>query len=325
MIGPRTMRKNTLNRRLGQGLRVLVLAPDQQYVPHSLGNIRFHVDRYHSTLSEAQRLRGRIYLQEGAIAPQHLTADGRHSVEGDEESWHLLFLDADGEVCGCARYHSHRNTTPFSQLGVRHATAAQPEIWGQKLRWAIEADLKLARRRNFAYVEVGGWALREDMRHSTAAIRIVLTAYALARHLRGCIGVTTATVRHCSSTILQRMGGQPLQACGTEVPSYYDPRYNCEMRILRFDSDLPNPRYEAYVEQISRELIDAPVICRTPIGDTVGRQAAIALAGASYGMGLMAGPGSRMLPGALTRQASHAILQKDPNGIVKAASAGGME
>jgi hypothetical protein len=275
------MKKNSLNRRLGQGLRVLVLAPDRQYVPHSLGNTRF-VDRYQSILSEAQRLRGRIYLQEGAISPEHLTADGRHSVEGDEESWHLLFLDAQGEVCGCARYLSHRNTTPFNQLGVRHATVAQPEIWGQKLRWAIEADLQLARKRNFAYVEVGGWALRKDVRYSAAAIRIVLTAYALARHLRGCIGVTTATVRHCSSTILQRMGGQPLHAGGTELPSYYDPRYNCEMRILRFDSDLPNPRYETYVEQIRRDLSAAPVFCRTAIGDTIGRHAAAASAGQGH-------------------------------------------
>ncbi len=259
--------------------KVLVLTPYQAYVPRSLGNACVDADWYRSTLSEVQRLRGRIYLQEGAIEPQQLTPDGRHCAEGDEESWHLLVVDADGEVCGCARYLSHENTTPFSRLGVRHAAAAQPEMWGQKLRWAIEADLQLARKRNFAYAEVGGLALREDMRHSTAAIRLVLTAYALARHLHGCIGVTTATVRHCSSTILRRMGGQPLCVGATEVPPYHDPRYKCQMTILRFDSDLPNPRYESWVEEIRENLIDAPVVCRAATSDPIEWHVAVASAG----------------------------------------------
>jgi len=49
----------------------------------------------------------------------------------------------------------------------------------------------------------------------------------------------------------------------TELPAYHDPRYKCEMAILRFDSDRPNPRYEAWIEQIREELLSAPVICRT--------------------------------------------------------------
>jgi len=49
----------------------------------------------------------------------------------------------------------------------------------------------------------------------------------------------------------------------TELPAYHDPRYKCEMTILRFDSDRPNPRYAAWIEQIRGELLSAPVICRT--------------------------------------------------------------
>ena len=43
----------------------------------------------------------------------------------------------------------------------------------------------------------------------------------------------------------------------------YDPLYKCEMTILRFDSDRPNPRYEPWIEQIREELLSAPAICRT--------------------------------------------------------------
>jgi N-acyl-L-homoserine lactone synthetase len=248
--------------------QVLLISPHREYVPGTLRNTRINTDGHRRTLSEVQRLRGRIYVEEGAIEPHELTSDGRHCVEGDEESWHLLILDANGEVGGCARYLSHESTASFSRLGVRHAAAKQPEIWGQKLRWAIEADLQLARKRNVSYVEVGGWALREDLRCSTAAIRMVLSAYALARHLKGCIGVTTATGRHSSSTILRRLGGQPLRVGDTEMPSYYDPRYRCEMTILRFDSDQPNHRYEPWVEEIREHLTDALVVCPAAIRDT---------------------------------------------------------
>jgi hypothetical protein len=148
-------------------------------------------------------------------------------------------------------------------LGVRQSALAKCEQWGDKLRSAIEQDLQLARRRDFAYVEMGGWALREDVRCSTEALRIALGAYALARNLGGAISVTTATVRHCSSSILRRIGGQPLALGRNELPAYHDARYKCEMSILRFDSDQPNPRYAAWIEQIREELLSAPVICRT--------------------------------------------------------------
>jgi hypothetical protein len=242
--------------------RVVLLAPKNPHLPSSLCNAVCDTERYDRTLSEVQKLRGRIYLEENAIEPQELTSCGRHRLDGDQESWHLLYIDDNGEVCGCARFLSHGNTTPFSELTVRHAAEGQSPIWGENLHWAIEADLRLARQRDFEYAELGGWALREDLRYSAAALRIVLMAYALARHLWGCIGVTTATTRHCSSTILRRLGGQPLLTDGTELASYYDSHYKCEMTILRFDSDLPNPRYEPWVEEIRGQLTDTPVICR---------------------------------------------------------------
>ena len=212
-------------------------------------------------LARAQKLRGRIYVEEGAIDQSELRLDGRHCMSSDEESWHILTLDRNGKVSGCARYLMHENTVSFARLGVRQSALAKCDKWQQKLRSAIEEELQLACRRDFAYVEMGGWALREDVRCSSEAIRIALCAYALARNLGGAISVTTATVRHCSSSILRRIGGQPVTIDGTELPSYYDPQYKCEMTILRFDSERPNPRYAAWIEQIREELLTTPTVC----------------------------------------------------------------
>ena len=51
-------------------------------------------------LREAQLLRGTIYFEDGAIDRSHLT-NGRHVVESDRHSWHLLVLDDDGSVSAC--------------------------------------------------------------------------------------------------------------------------------------------------------------------------------------------------------------------------------
>lgn len=241
--------------------QMLLLAPSAGSIPTSFSDPSFDPERHAEMLAQAQKLRGRIYVEDGAIERTELSRDGRHYMTSDEESWHILTLDSIGRVSGCARYLEHKNKVPFARLGVRQSALAMCDQWGQKLRSAIEQELQLAGRRDFAYVEMGGWALREDVRCSTEAIRIALCAYALARNLGGAIGVTAATVRHCSSSILRRIGGQPLAIGGAELPSYYDPRYKCEMTILRFDSDRPNPRYEGWIEQIREELRTAPTIC----------------------------------------------------------------
>jgi hypothetical protein len=72
--------------------------------------------------------------------------------------------------------------------------------------------------------------------------------------------MTTATVRHCSSTILRRLGGSDLTVDGRGVPSYYDPRYKCEMELLRFDSRHPSPKYSGLVELLKAKLSGVLVI-----------------------------------------------------------------
>jgi hypothetical protein len=72
--------------------------------------------------------------------------------------------------------------------------------------------------------------------------------------------MSTATRRHCSSSILRRMGGQPLKCDGIPIPAYYDPQYGCEMEILRFRSWNPNPRFMLWVEEMRHSLQYIPVI-----------------------------------------------------------------
>jgi len=211
-------------------------------------------------LSQMQRLRGAVYLRDGAVTRSDLLADGRHRQLIDETSWHVLAIDREGKVCGGARYHGSSSHISFSRLGIAKSAMAQSDVWGMKLRAAVEADLRLARARDVSYVEFGGWALIEEMRCSAEGLRIALAMYGLAQNLGGFIGLSNATRRHRSSSILRRIGGLPLMADGVELPAYYDSQYSCEMEIVRFDSASPNPRYEAWIGEIRAHLLTAPVI-----------------------------------------------------------------
>jgi len=211
-------------------------------------------------LAEAQKLRGKTYLEDGAIERWQLASDGRHVQTADYASWHLLTLDEDGHVAACARYLPHPNTISFADLGVAQSALAQCPTWGPALREAIDGELDAARRRKCPYIELGGWAIAESLRCTTEAIRMALTAYGLGRACGGALGISTVTLRHCSSSILRRIGGLSLTAQAGALPPYYDPQYKCEMEILRFDSSFLNPRYGMWVDECESNLRNTTVI-----------------------------------------------------------------
>lgn len=212
-------------------------------------------------LAQLQRLRGRCYLHDGAIESAHLSADGRHRQVIDDHAWHVVSLDAEGGVIGCARYLAHQTRVKLEDLGVWASALARQQEWLPVLRQAVEGEIELARRRKLDYAEVGGWAVSEALRYSTQAMDIALATYALAQKLGGCVGITTATVRNCSSRILRKIGGRPLEVAEQELPAYYDPQYRCDMELLRFESNAPNPKYQARMTRVAEHLPELPVIC----------------------------------------------------------------
>jgi hypothetical protein len=246
---------------------LMLLAPSAACLPAGFRHVDVDPLLHDSMLARVQRLRGRVYLEDGAIEPWQVSSDGRHRLATDAASWHLVSMRPNREVTGCARYRPHRESVRPEDLGVWSSALAQSDQWRYKLRAAVEREIALARTRSLAYVEVGGWAIDREQRFSTLALEIALSTFALAETLGGCIGITTATVRNCSSKILRRLGGRALEFAGGCLPSYYDPQYKCEMEILRFDSRHPNPRFGGQLEDISQNLLDLPVICAADDND----------------------------------------------------------
>jgi hypothetical protein len=208
-----------------------------------------------------QRFRGSVYLDDGAILPEELTVDGRHWLEVDDVSWHVLILNASGSVSGCLRVLDETSATGFDDLWVGNCGMARSARWRRPLREAVESEMHTAQREGLSFGEVGGWAIAPERRCTMDALRIILATYGLLQLLGGFKGVATATCRHCSSTVLRRIGLSSLLVSGTELPSYFDPQYRCEMEVLRFDSRRPNPRYLSWVLELTSHLARVPVLC----------------------------------------------------------------
>lgn len=215
---------------------------------------------YQSKLDAVQRLRGRIYYEDGAIHENALDSQGRFHMSGDDEAWHLILTDLDNKVVACARYMVYSNTVPYRMLRISHSAIAQDPKWSTTLRCAVEADLRAARQRQLLYVEIGGWAVAQEWRKTKAALETAAGSYALGHLWGGTLGACTATVRHDSASILRRIGGSSLTAHGLTVPSYFDPRFGCVMELLRFDYVTPWPRIRPLIHEMRDRLSRTEVL-----------------------------------------------------------------
>jgi hypothetical protein len=239
---------------------LVLLAPARCFIPESFRRRNVDGNKHAQWLSDAQKLRGRVYLADGAVQASQLSTDGRHLQDVDYDSWHVLAVDGSGAVQGCARYRHLVGNIGFDDLGVRESWLARCEQWGGSLRAAVESEIVRAKQRGSAFSEVGGWAIVPEKRCKGEALRIAMATYSLAQILGGCVGISTATERHHSSSILRRIGGRSLECDGTELPSYYDPQYQCQMEVLRFDSSLPDASCRRWVEQLGQRLTEVTVV-----------------------------------------------------------------
>ena len=247
---------------------LVLLAPSLSAVPEAFTHARLDAERHEKLMSEMQRLRGAVYFEDGAINANQLTSDGRHHLDVDARSWHLLTMDEQGRVCGCSRLRLHSNFVSYGELGVAKSALANNSSWGKLLQAAVDSEISLARKLQVGFAEVGGWALARERRCTIEAMRIALGTYSLANLLGEAVCVTTATVRNCSSSILKRLGGLPMDVAGFFLPRYHDPQYNCEMEILRFDSRYPAERFADGIRGIRQQMIDAQVICSTAFSNS---------------------------------------------------------
>jgi hypothetical protein len=242
--------------------RLVLLAPSEAAVPAAFRNRDTNEERHRAFVCEMQQLRGSIYLRDGAVERRSLAPDGSHRTPEDEKSWHLLMLNDDGRVSACGWYLLHEPSVTFQSLRVRTCPLGRTEEVRDRLWRAVTSEIAASQRAGLGYAELGGWAAAEESGSAAEGLVLALAGYSLSRICGGALGITTATVRHCSSTILRKLGGSSLEHDGWTVPTYHDASYRCEMELLRFDSRSPNRKYLGLIEQLQERLADVLVLAR---------------------------------------------------------------
>ena len=251
--------------------RLLLLAPPHATVPDVFENVVWDRDEHRRRVRELQQLRGGIYLKDGAVRQSDLSKDGLHHTPEDDQSWHVLMLDEHDNLSSCIWFLEHENSVSLEHLRVRHCPLGLREESREPFRQAIDGELGEARREGIKYAESGGWAVRPESRCSTEGLILALAAFSLGTLLGGVRALSTATSRHKSSTILQRLGGSLLSADSGPLSAYFDPKYKCWMELLRFDSRRPNPRYMSLIDSLAEKLASAMVIGRQAIASVPDR------------------------------------------------------
>jgi hypothetical protein len=237
---------------------LLLLAPPARPLPQHFSNSLVDDDLHAEYLAEVQRLRGTVYHADGAI--RELTSDGRHEMPEDDRSWHFIALDSARRVCGCMWYREHERPRSIADLRVGSSPLATHPNWRRVIRAAVAGEMRRARARRVPYAEIGGWAASRERCGAVDALVLALTAFSFGRLAGGSLGIATATLRHCSASILRRLGGALLEHQGTPVPGYYDARYGCEMEILGFDSTQARPKFDPLVELLAGALVNVTVV-----------------------------------------------------------------
>jgi hypothetical protein len=242
--------------------KMILLAPPKQAVPPMFNNVERSLDKHRTRLREVQRLRASIYYEDGALQAGDLSEGDLHRVPEDDRGWHFLITNSEGQVRACVRYIAHEEVPSPAKLRVRDAPPALRRE-SKDLFWkAVESDLATARRDRLRYAEVGGWAVAQEYRRTSEGLILALAAFSFGRMFGGALGMTTATVRHSSSRILRRLGGSDLAVDGTAVKPYYDPKYRCEMEVLRFDSRNANAKYSPLIDMLREKLATVLVIAQ---------------------------------------------------------------
>ena len=209
-------------------------------------------DAYDAKLAAVQRLRGRVYLADGAIPASALDATGRHRSDVDPLSWHVLAERRDGSLCGCIRTTVHSTVEELESGPLfRLLNRTAPDVRAAHLA-AIHAAIDVSGdHRSF---EVGGWATDENERRSLLPVYLALSCWSMIRLQGLTVAFAATTDRHGSSSMLVRLGMFPVRHDERPLTPFHDSAYGCWMQILQA-TDQPAPAYDDVVCRLEEQLL----------------------------------------------------------------------
>jgi hypothetical protein len=164
-------------------LQLCLLAPSLSHLPDGFANVRQQADVYDRLLTDAQRLRGRIYQAEGAISAEAMDAWDRYVCPQDTDAWHILLRDGCGHVRGAMRITFFRTaaTVPIERLHAFDLVQRAPDPVRQEYSDALQSFLNDALLEKPFFFEAGGLVLDTEVRNSRRSTVLTAANWSRAR------------------------------------------------------------------------------------------------------------------------------------------------
>ena len=241
------------------GLRLFVLPP-RSWCCACSPCCSMSVQTHHRRLEQIQRLRGRVYVEDGALHPSLLDTDGKHLTAFDHDHWHILVTDEQDEVCACFLLIRYPEDARFEDLKLYELIDRMSPALRPIYEASVRAFMSEASGQNLGFGEVAAWAVRGDVRNRPSSLMFSFAAWALYQLLGESLVVGAPTTRHNAATILRRIGGFPLRFSGFPLQRFYDDRYGCDMEIIGFNSCEPLLKYSPIILEI-RDHMETLIKC----------------------------------------------------------------
>ena len=148
--------------------RLLMLAPPQALANPHFENVDIDPGLHRHLVRSMQRLRGRVYLEDGAISERELSADGRHQTPEDDRSWHLLLLDAEQRLSDALPGLGAEHDVLASGVNVPKAALKRARLVERSAAGTLERDVDRAGAQ--------AHGLRDRHRQACALLERVLAA-----------------------------------------------------------------------------------------------------------------------------------------------------
>jgi hypothetical protein len=245
------------------GVNLCLIASDTRQVPGSFSNVQEN-NRLHATLlREVQRLRGRVYVRDGAIPPSSLDSQGRHVSPHDNTAWHIVLREESGRVLGSIRvtlYCHADGPIPLDSLHVARLLERCPASSRPDYLVALTDFIGKSRQAMPCFFEAAGLVVAPEVRSPSVTPVIMASICSLSLAFGGAWGTGAATNRHNTAAMWKRYGGFPLPYGAGTLRPYYDDYHGCEMEILGFSTDRLHPVLAPTVSDIETALRSIPVI-----------------------------------------------------------------
>ncbi len=241
----------------------LLLAPANARIPSVFSRVEENKDVHEAWLTKLQQLRGKVFLEDGAIKESHLDEQGRHISKHDVLSWHYLALSPEEQLRGVMRCQ------------VWYTSERLPELCDLNLYVLLERMQNLELRQKFTtalttfihqpneqacFVEISALAVDKASQGFTIGSMLGVSAYSLANIIDAYAGVGAGTDRHHTARFYHKLGGISFRDPSNPeeiLPPFFDTGYDCQMDIMGFID--PAPSVNEMVRIVEEKLCAAQV------------------------------------------------------------------